>query len=57
MSQGQHAKRGFAWWLQVAPTTASFKEVSKAYKEYDDPHEAWPAGDNYTLADFGGESR
>jgi hypothetical protein len=53
--RGQHVKTGFAWWLSVAPPTATFAEVAQAYREYDSPHEAWPAGDNCTLADFRGE--
>jgi hypothetical protein len=50
-----HSSRGFAHWLEVAPPTATFEEVAAAFKQYDDPHNAWPK--NHALTDFdGGEN-
>lgn len=51
-----HASRGFAHWLEVAPPTTSFAEVAKAYQEHDDPHDVWDAGQNHRLTDFQGGS-
>lgn len=51
-----HASRGFAHWLEVAPPNASFADVATAFKQYDDPHEAWDCGQNHRLTDFGGEA-
>jgi len=40
-SLGAHPKRGFAHWLHVAPSTATFGEVVEAYHEHESPHDAF----------------
>lgn len=40
--RGDHIKRGYAFWLDRAPPTATWREVMEAVKEYDSPAEAWP---------------
>lgn len=39
--QGNHPKRGFAWWLAVAPPDSDVREVVEAFHDYETPHDAW----------------
>ena len=35
----KHSSRGFAFWLEVAPPTATWEEVVTAYQTHSDPRE------------------
>lgn len=44
--RGRHPKNGLSRWLWHAPASATFSEVVAAYKQYDEPAEAWPEVDH-----------